>query len=88
MREPLDTNEMVLVNQLAEATARVGAAHKEFNEVLDRFPGGPAHPGGVQEIKDALKRLTVAREQMSAAQEKLNEYLQRGIVPDNLKRSA
>ena len=88
-KPPQNTNQIhqTLVSQIAEATARASAANKEFNEVLDRFPGGPAHPGGVQQIKNASRKLTVTREEMMAAHRQLDEYNRSGIVPDDLKRS-
>jgi hypothetical protein len=85
---PQNTNQIhqTLVSQIAEATARASAANKEFHEVLGRFPGGPAHPGGVQQIKNASRKLTVTREEMMAAHRQLDEYKRSGIVPDDLKQ--
>ncbi len=82
-----DQIHQILVSRIAEATVKVSAATKEFNEMLNRFPGGPAHPDGVQHIKNALRGLAVAREEMMTAHIQLEEYTQRGIVPDDIKRS-
>jgi hypothetical protein len=52
-----DQTRQTLVSRVAEATAKANAASKEFHEVLGRFPGGPAHPGGVENIKNASREL-------------------------------
>ena len=70
-----------------EATAKLSAANQKFNEALNRFPGGPAHPDGVQGIRECLRDLTFAREEMIAAHRQLSEFIGRGIVPDDMKRS-
>ena len=36
-----------LVDQIAEATARVSEANRKFSEAIDRFPSGLPHPDGV-----------------------------------------
>ena len=76
-----------LASRITQATAKVSASNEKFNKVLDRFPGGPAHPGGVQEIKEASRELTIAREEMMIAHRQLNDFIQRGIVPADLKRN-
>jgi hypothetical protein len=76
-----------LVSRVADATAKVSAASEAFNEVLGRFPGGPAHPDGVQNIKNASRELSIAREQMMAAHRQLNDFIQHRTVPDDLKRT-
>ena len=55
--------------------------------MLDQFPSGLAHPDGVQRIKNASNALTIARREMATAHSRLNDYLSRGIVPEDLKRS-
>jgi hypothetical protein len=76
---------VVLVDRLVETTARVNAANRKFSEVMGQFPSGLPHPDGVQRIKDASNELTVARNEMMAAHDRLNSFLERGVVPDDLK---
>jgi hypothetical protein len=60
---------------------------REFDEVLDQFPSGIPNPDGVQRIKNASNKLSMARKEMASAHSRLNDYLSRGIVPSDLKRS-
>ncbi len=89
-RKPPRTSAQIhhaLVGRVADAAAKVSAASQAFTEVLGRFPGGPAHPGGVENIKNALRELSIAREEMIAAHRQLNDFIQFRKVPDNLKRT-
>jgi len=88
-KPPQNTDQIhvTLVGRIAEATAKLSAANENFNEVLNRFPGGPAHPDGVQNIKNVSRALTVAREEIMTAHRQLNDFIQRGSVPDDLKRT-
>ena len=76
-----------LVDQIAEATARVSEANRKFSQTMDTFPSGLPHPDGVQRIQNASHELAVARKEMMTAHKRLTEYLERGIVPEDLKRS-
>src|ERR1700741_540617 len=77
----------ILQCELISATRRATEATREFNEVMGQFPSGLPHPDGVQRIKNASNKLTVARQEMATARNRLNDYLSRGIVPDDLKKS-
>ena len=44
-------------------------------------------PDGVQRIRSVSHELTVARNEMIRAHNRLNEFLERGTVPEDLKRS-
>ena len=72
---------------IAEATARVSEANRKFSETMDRFPSGLPHPDGVRRIQAASNELTVARKDMMTAHKRLNDYIEHGIVPEDLKRS-
>ena len=76
-----------LVDQIAEATARVSEANRKFSQTMDRFSGGLPHPDGVQRIQNASNELTVARKEMMTAHKRLTEYLECGIVPEDLRRT-
>jgi predicted naringenin-chalcone synthase len=76
-----------LFQDLLGATVRNGDARREFDKTMGQFPSGLPHPDGVQRIKNASNALSLAREEMATAHNRLNDYLSRGIVPDDLKRS-
>jgi hypothetical protein len=76
-----------LINHIAEATARVNAANEKFSAAMSHFPSGLAHPDGVQRLKNASHKLDVARKEMLMAHTRLNDFVELGIVPEDLKRS-
>lgn len=45
------------------------------------------HPDGTHQIHRASHQLTAAREEMMKAHNRLNDFLNTGIAPDDLKRS-
>jgi hypothetical protein len=77
----------VLLQELVAATARSNEASRQFDDVMGRLPSGIPYPDGSQRIKNASNALTIARKEMSTAHNRLNDFLSRGIVPDDLKRS-
>jgi hypothetical protein len=77
-----------LLQEVLEATARTGEAAREFEAVTGgQFPSGLPHPDGAQQIKSASQNLTVARKALMKAHHRLSNYHDRGIVPEDLKRS-
>ena len=77
-----------LLQDLVGATLRNSEAIRKFEEVTGQFPGGGlTQPDGVQRIKNASNALTIARKEMATAHNRLNDYLGRGIVPEDLKGS-
>jgi hypothetical protein len=76
-----------LLQELLEATARSGEAAREFDATLGQFPSGLPHPEGAQQIKSASQNLTIARKALMKAHNRLSNYQDRGIVPEDLKRS-
>ncbi len=76
-----------LLQELLEATARSSEAAREFDAVLGRFPGGLPHPDGAQRIKNASQNLTIARKALMKAHNRLSDYHDRGIVPEDLKQT-
>jgi len=77
----------MLVDGLVEATARTSAASQAFNRVMSQFPSGLPHPDGAQQIQNASAALAEARKELMRAHNRLNDYLGRGIVPDDLQRT-
>jgi hypothetical protein len=76
-----------LLKELQRATKRNSEAIREFEAVIDLFPSGLPQPDGVQRIKIASNALSIARKEMATAHNRLSDFLNRGIVPDELKRS-
>jgi hypothetical protein len=68
-------------------TARTTEANREFDCVMDQFPCGLPHPYGAQRIKNASHNLSIARKEMVQAHHRLNDFLNRGAVPEDLKKS-
>jgi hypothetical protein len=77
----------VLVDCLVEATVRTSAASQAFNMVMGQFPSGLPHPDGSQQVQKASAALAEARKELMRAHNRLNDYLGRGIVPDDLKQT-
>ena len=77
----------LLIEERIVATARANAAIREFNDVIDHLPSGLPHPDGTQHIQNASRKLIAARKQMGRADNRLNDFTNRGIIPEDLKRS-
>jgi hypothetical protein len=78
----------ILVNDIVEATAKVSAANKAFSGIMDQFPSGLPHPDGTQRIKNASRELDAARTEMMKAHTRLNDFIQHGVVPEDLKQNS
>jgi hypothetical protein len=88
-RKPPATEQQVrttLLQDVLEMTARVEEATRQFNDFM-QIPSGLPHPDGVQRIKDASHKLSIARNELMKAHSRLNEHIERGIVPEDLKRT-
>jgi DNA-directed RNA polymerase subunit RPC12/RpoP len=88
-RKPQATVQQVrsaLLQDVLELTARVEEATRRFNDVM-QIPSGMPHPDGVQRIKNASSKLSVARDELMKAHRRLDEHIDRGIVPEDLRRS-
>ena len=78
--------QLTLVHQLNEMTIRAQSAAMEFNAIADDIPSFLPHPDGTQRLRNASLDLTLARHEMMKTHYRLNDYLSRGIVPEDLKR--
>jgi len=76
-----------LLQELLETTARTSQAAREFEAVLGKFPSGLPHPDGARQITNASQNLTMARKALLKAHNRLSDYQDRGIVPEDLKRT-
>ena len=70
-----------LVEALAQATLRADSACTEFTAISSEIPGTTQ---GVQRIHNASRKLTEARDEMIRAHNRLDDFLFRGIVPEDL----
>ncbi|MDP8990891.1 MAG: hypothetical protein M3N41_12535 [Acidobacteriota bacterium] len=73
-----------LVRALADATLRAESANREFDAVRGDIPSALPQPDGTQRIHNASRALNAARDEMMKAHKRLEDYLGRGIVPDDL----
>jgi hypothetical protein len=78
----------ILQRDLQEATERVTAATAVFNAVTSETPSGFPHPDGTQRIHNASREMSQARDGLMIAHNRLNDFLSRGIVPDDLKQGS
>ena len=75
-----------LLQDVFEFTARAEKATEEFEAVMEQTRSG--HPDGVQRIKNASSKLSIARKELMKAHRRLDEHSGSGIFPEDLKRSA
>ncbi len=73
-----------LIQDLVDATVAETAATDEFNKVIGQFPTGLPHPDGSQLIQNASRKLIAARKNMGRAHCRLNDFLDRRIIPPDL----
>ena len=77
-----------LIREVLETTAHKVEAFGKFEAIMLQTPSGLPHPDGVQRIKNAANELSSARKEMLRAYQRLGNYLDRGIVPEDLKAAA
>ena len=75
-----------LLRELEEATKRAEGASDAFLAITTEVPSGLPHHDGTQQIHNASHKLTAAREEMMKAHDRLNDCIERGIVPEDLKQ--
>jgi len=71
-----------LFHDLHEAVKLADLANENFIVAAN---GIAPHPDGTQQIHSASRQLTAARDEMMKAHNRLNDFLDKGIVPDDLK---
>jgi hypothetical protein len=72
-----------LVQETVDATTQTDEALLVFNEVMDHFPSGLPHPDGSQRIQNASRTLIRARKDLARTNNRLDDYLSSGIVPED-----
>jgi len=75
----------ILIQEVIDATAEKNEASDRFDVVMDQFPSGLPHPDGSQRIANSSQRLSIARKKVMMAHTRLTDFLDRGVVPDDLK---
>ena len=75
----------ILIQELIDATAEHNEASDCFEVVMGQFPSGLPHPDGSQRIANSSQRLSIARKQVTMAHTRLSDFLDRGIVPEELR---
>ena len=76
-----------LLREVRQATDRVNAAAESFSAIIKDIPSDVPHPDGTLRITNASRELSTAREEMMRAHRRLNDFLSRGVVPEDLKVS-
>jgi len=77
----------VLHKDFQAATDRARAAIQAFDAVAREVPSGLPQPDGTQRIHKVSREVSQARIDLMRAHNRLSDYMSRGIVPDDLKRS-
>jgi hypothetical protein len=77
----------ILQQEFVSAAESARQATASFDAAVREIPSGMPHPDGVQRIHNASRAVSVARVEMMKAHNRLNDYLNRRIVPEDLKRS-
>jgi hypothetical protein len=76
----------ILLREVFDTTTRLNAAFEEFNVIMSSVPSAMPHPDGSLRIRQASRELSAARKEMLQAHARLDEFLSRGVIPDDLKR--
>ena len=77
----------VLTEQFEAAKRQMNIASQRFNEVVRDIPSGLPHPDGTQRIQNVGRELADAREKLAAAISRLNDFMTREVVPEDLRDS-
>jgi len=77
----------ILQQDYARASERARESTESFDATVRETPSKIPHPDGVQRIHNASRRVSAARVEMMKAHNRLNDYLSRRIIPEDLKRS-
>ena len=72
--------------EFLEAAERAQAAAEAFSAAVECMPGMFPAPDGVAAIRNASRELTAARKEMMRAHSRLNDFVTRGVIPDDLKQ--
>ena len=76
-----------LLQSMLSAVSRNDEAANEFDHAVSQARTGAHHQDGAQRIRDASSKLSQTREEMMAAHNRLSNFVERGIVPEDMKRT-
>jgi hypothetical protein len=74
-----------LTREVAAATERADAANAAFHALMRDIPSNVPHPDGSLRLHNASRELTIARQAMMEATLRLNDFLNHGTIPEDLK---
>src|SRR6266853_2271550 len=77
----------ILIHDVTEAKERAHAASDAVDAIVADVQSGLPHPDGTQRIINASRKLSAARQEMMRAHERLHDFLTRGIIPEDLKKT-
>jgi hypothetical protein len=75
----------ILKDEFETAKQKMNLASRRFNEVVRDIPSGLPHPDGTQRIHNLGRELADAREKLAAAIARLNDFVSREVVPEDLR---
>ena len=78
----------LLMRKLLEATTRANTLSEEFKDVINDIPSSLPQPDGTQRIQNFSQELSAARKEVMKAHNRLNDFLSRGIIPKDLKKTS
>ena len=76
-----------LLQEVRLATDRVNTAAESFSLIIKNIPSVVPHPDGALRITQASRELSTARTEMMRAHRRLNDFVSRGVIPEDLKVS-
>jgi len=76
---------IILEQEFLQAVQRRDFASARFTEVSTDIPSGLPHPDGKQRIYNASRAYSVSLQELSRSLNRLTEFREHGIVPDDLK---
>ena len=76
-----------LLQEVRQATDRVNVAAESFSSIVKVIPSDVPNPDGALRITHASRELSTARAELMVAHRRLNEFLSRGVIPEDLKVS-
>jgi hypothetical protein len=78
---------IILKHDVTESTEHAHVASDAFEAIVADVSSGLPHPDGTQRIINASRKLSAARQEMMRAHERLHDFLARGIIPEDLKKT-
>ena len=75
----------ILKDEFETAKRQMNLASQRFNEVVRDIPSGLPPPDGTQRINNVGRELADTREKLAAAFARLNDFVSREVVPEDLR---